>query len=132
MSGGGGDGTSSFPADPWLGAPDGQGVSGSAVSSGQEACEALEFDARLRNVDPSELERLSTGDILAVVYQDQPARMVAMFRQLPEGGSAATPVGALLDRLQELLPCLSIVTFEAVVTELDGGNTRVHVQPQSA
>ena len=131
MSGGGGDGTSNFPGgDPWLGAPDGRGSS--AVSSGQEACEALEFDARLRNVDPGELGHLSVDDVLTVAYQDQPARMVAVFRELPGGKLADTPVGALLDRLQELLPCLGILPFEAVVTHLDGGNTRVHVQPRSA
>lgn len=144
MSSGGGDGVSNFPANPWAGAPGGADGSGggadggggdmagpSVASAGQEACEALEFDARLRNVDAGELARVSEGDILAVVYQDEPARMVAVLRHLPGGGPAATPVGALLDRLQELLPCLALLEFEAQVKHLDGGNTRVHVRPAS-
>lgn len=129
MSGGGGDGVSSFPTSPWVGAPDGDAASPSGTSARQEVCEALEFDARLRNVDHRELAQVSEGDVLAVVYQATPNRMVAAFRTLPSGDLAATPVGALLDRLQELLPCLAFLDFEAEVTRLDGGNTRVHVQP---
>ena len=138
MSGGGGDGVSNFPANPWAGAPgggDGPGgeVPGPAVTgAGREACEALEFDARLRNVDVGELAHVSEGDILAVVYQDEPARMIAALRYLPGGDLADTPVGALLDRLQELLPCLALLEFEAEVTHLDGGNTRVRVRPASS
>lgn len=147
MSGGGGDGVSNFPANAWAGAPgsgtssgpgggvgsSGAGVPGPSVTgAGQEACEALEFNARLRNVDATELAHVAEGNVLAVVYQEEPARMVAVFRHVPGGDLAATPVGALLDRLQELLPCLALLEFEAEVTHLDGGNTRVRVRPASA
>lgn len=142
VSGGGGDGGSNFPASPWVGAPTGAvdgaddssaGVPGAAVSgAAREACEALHFDARLRNVDAAELAMVAEGDTLVVVYREAPARMVAVSRRLPDGSPAPTAVGALLDRLQELLPCLAVLEFEAEVTRLDGGNTRVHVRPATA
>lgn len=135
MSGGGGDGGSNIPRNPWAGAPetvggtDGGAGNAPAVSAQREACEALDFEARLRNVDAEELAFVSEGDVLVVAYRAEPTRIVAVSRRLPDGGIAATPVGALLDRLQELLPCLSVLEFEAEVTRLDGGNTRVQVRP---
>jgi hypothetical protein len=132
MSGGGGDGGSNFPSDPWTSSADvGSGAGPAASGAGQEACEALEFDARLRNVDADELAEVSEGDTLPVVYLEQPSRSVAVLRVLPDGSLSTVPVGVLLDRLQELLPCLSVLSFEAEVTHIDGGNTRVRVRPAS-
>lgn len=142
MSGGGGDGGSNFPSNPWTsptGGAEGSrevgvgGVPGPSVTgAGREACEALEFEARLRNVDVGELGHVVEGDVLPVVYQDEPSRMVAVVRTLADGSPSPTPVGVLLDRLQELLPCLAVLPFEAEVTHIDGGNTRVQVRPAAA
>ncbi len=134
MSGGGGDGGSNFPSNPWTSPASGGGdVSGSeAPSAGREACEALEFDARLRSVDADELALVSEGEFLRVNYQEEPSRRVAVVRVLPDGSLSQVPVGVLMDRLQELLPCLLILPFEAEVTRTDGGDTRVHVRPATA
>lgn len=135
MSGGGGDGGSNFPSDPWTdagGADDaGSGGAPGQAPTGPEACEALEFETRLRNVDVGELAQVSEGEVLTVIFQEEPSRMVAAIRTLPDGSLAPIPVGVLLDRLQQLLPCLAILPFEAEVTRLDGGNTRVYVRPAS-
>jgi hypothetical protein len=57
-------------------------VTGPATTgAGQEACEALEFDVRLRNVDPGELAHISESDVLAVMNQEGPGRMVAVIRR---------------------------------------------------
>jgi hypothetical protein len=132
MSGGGGDGGSSFSPNPWASPVNETGEQGSAASgAGREACEALEFEARLRNVDADELALVSVGDVLPVVYQEEPSRRVAVLRVLPNGSRSEIPVGVLLERLQALLPCLSMLSFEAEVTHVDGGNTRVFVRPAS-
>ena len=137
MSGGGGDGGGQFTTNPWPGAGTGGGssVPGGGQSGGQgggapgqEGCEALTFEARLRNVDSSELGRVDIGDVLAVVFESSPTPHVAVFRRLHGDRLAATPVGALVERLSELLPCLEILEFEAEVLEIDGGNTRVRVR----
>jgi len=139
MSGGGGDGGGQFTTNPWPGAgtgggpsvpgggPAGGGQGGGAP--GQEVCEALVFEARLRNVDSDELAHVNIGDVLTVVFESNPAPHVAVFRRMPDGGLAGTPVGALVERLVELLPCLEILEFESEVLEIDGGNTRVRVRP---
>lgn len=133
MSGGGGDGGSSFPASPWSNPAEQDDTVGATPSgAGQEPCEALEFDARLRNVDDNELAQVALGDVLPVVYREEPSRSVAVVRVLPDQSLSPTPVGVLIDRLQELLACLSIVSFEAEITLIDGGNTRVHVRPASS
>jgi hypothetical protein len=125
MSGGGGDGASSFSSNPWTSADADETAGATGSGAGQEACEALEFDARLRNVDDNELANVAEGDVLPVVYRGEPSRSVAVVRILPDQGLSPTPGGVLLDRLQELLTCLSILSFEAEVTRIDGGNTRV-------
>ncbi|WAC92225.1 hypothetical protein [Mycobacterium sp. Aquia_213] len=131
MSGGGGDGGSHFSSNPWT-SPAREGGDQSdqpASSAGQEACEALQFEARLRNVDADELALVSEGDVLPVVFQEAPSRRVAVVRVQADGSLSETPVGVLLDRLSELLPCLEILSFEAEVIDIDGGNTRVLVRP---
>lgn len=138
MSGGGGDGGGQFPTNPWPGAGTGGGsgdIGGGPGGGGQgsgepgrEGCEALVFDARLRNVDPDELAHVSIGDVLTVVFEADPTPHVPVFRRV-SGGLAGTPVGALVERLAQLLPCLAIVGFEAEVLEIDGGNTKVRVRP---
>lgn len=136
MSGGGGDGGGQFTTNPWPGAgtgggssaqgglPAGDGQSGSPL---REGCEALQFDARLRNVNPQELAHVGVGDVLSVMFESAPTPHVALFRRIA-GGLAGAPVGALVERLVELLPCLDALEFEAEVLTVDGGNTRVRVR----
>lgn len=136
MSGGGGDGGGQFTTNPWPGAGTGGGSSvlgGHPAGDDQsgaprrEGCEALQFEARLRNVDSEELAHVSVGDVLSVVFESDPTPHVAVFRRVVEG-LATSPVGALVERLVELLPCLEILEFEAEVLAVDGGNTRVRVR----
>lgn len=140
MSGGGGDGGGQFPTNPWSNAPGpaggadgpgGGGVGGPAGGpgvpddvAGQDACEALIFTARLRNVDADELALVSVGDVLSVEYRSDPTPSVAVFR--PGSG---VQLGALAERLGELLPCLQLLEFVAEVLVVDGGNTKVEVRP---
>ena len=79
-------------------------------------------------MDPDELAHVSIGDVLTVVFEADPTPHVPVFRRV-SGGLAGTPVGALVERLAQLLPCLAIVGFEAEVLEIDGGNTKVRVRP---
>lgn len=136
MSGGGGDGGGQFPTNPWSNAPgpsseaDGSGGAGPAggpsVSqgvAGQDACAALFFTARLRNVDAGELAEVAEGDVLEVEFRSDPTPSVGVFRP----GSSAQ-LGALAERLGELLPCLQLRRFEAEVLVVDGGNTKVEVR----
>lgn len=136
MSGGGGDGGGQFSSNPWSNAPgasgkvDGPGA-GSSGSSGvpvgaadQDTCAKLVFNARLRNVDPDELLKVTEGDVMEVEYQSAPTPSVGVFRP----GSRAQ-LGALAERLTELLPCLQSRRFECEILVVDGGNTRVKVRP---
>lgn len=127
MSGGGGDGGGQFSTNPWSSAPGSSGVSGGVA--GQEACEALVFRARLRNVDSDELVHVAVGDILKVEYRTDPTPTVAVFRYVPSGAVSTVQLGALAERLGELLPCLQLLEFEAEVLDIDGGNTKVEVRP---
>ncbi|HYO86739.1 MAG TPA: hypothetical protein VES01_09845 [Dermatophilaceae bacterium] len=79
-------------------------------------------------MNPDELAHVSAGDVLSVVFESNPTPHVAVFSHVA-GGLAASPVGALVERLVELLPCLEILEFEAEVLEVDGGNTKVQVRP---
>lgn len=140
MSGGGGDGGGQFPTNPWSNAPgpsgtaDGPGSGGVGGPAGgpgapgggvgQDACAALIFNARLRNVDFGELAEVAEGDVLGVEYRSDPTPSVGVFRP-----GSPVQLGALAERLGELLPCLQLRQFEAEVLVIDGGNTKVEVRP---
>ena len=118
MSGGGGTGDWSA-----------QGATGIAVGGGAPGrlpCERLEFDARLRSVDPAQLEEVDVGEVLAVALYEATRPVVGVFRLT---SSSDGPLGVLSERLSELVPCLSLLDFEADVLSITGGDVRVHVRP---
>jgi hypothetical protein len=121
MSGGGGTGDWSVA-----------GAAGSQVGGGgvpgELPCDRLEFDARLRSVDDSQLDDVEVGDTLLVGLHEGARPVVAVFRIVPGGGPAA-PLGVLADRLSELAPCLQLRDFAAEVLSINGGDVRVHVYP---
>jgi hypothetical protein len=130
MSGGGGAGDTQFTRDSFASVPAGSEGFGAAGGGSSVNCAALVFVARLRNVDPDEADEIAVGDVLSVVYDPSPIPVIAVFRRLPSGGHATTAVGALLDRLGELLQCLkSSRDFEAEVQSISGGDIRVLVRP---
>lgn len=125
VSGGGGTGEWAFDVPPGgfvVGDPAG------SAGAGELPCARLQFDARLRSVDPVELAEVEVGDVLVVAFREEPRLVVGAYRA---GGNpmTATPVGVLLDRLSELVPCLTLRDYEAEVTSISGGHVRVMVGP---
>ncbi|MCZ1075604.1 hypothetical protein [Rhodococcus sp. A5(2022)] len=80
-------------------------------------------------MDADELTHVSFGDVLKVEYRTDPSPTVGVFRVMSGGVLSSKQLGALSERLSELLPCLQQLDFEAVVEKIDGGDTRVMVRP---
>lgn len=105
MSGGGGDGGAYAPADT--------GVS----------CERLKFTAPLQSVQADAVAGLSVGDTLNVGLQDGEGPAVIEVRN-----EAGQLVGALIDRIIELLRCIQQgYEYVADIESIDGGDVRVTV-----
>lgn len=137
MSGGGGAGDTQYSRDALASVPAGSETSGTGAAGGTSGgggvnCRQLEFVARLRNVDPDEADAVQVGSVLRVEERTSPRRIIAVVRVLKDGSSAPTPLGALLDRLAEVLLCLQVLEFEAEVIALNQGDVRVLVRPASA
>ncbi|WP_276141263.1 hypothetical protein [Rhodococcus sp. T2V] len=81
-------------------------------------------------MDADELTHVSVGDVLKVEYRTDPSPTVGVFRVLSGGVLSSTQLGALSERLSELLPCLQQLDFVAVVEKVAGGDTRVTVRPE--
>lgn len=129
MSGGGGAGDTQFTRDSFASVPAGSEGFGAAGSGSSVNCDALAFVARLRNVDPREADEIAVGDVLDVVYTANPIPVIAVYRRSSGASHPAVAVGALLDRLGELLQCLkSSRDFEAEVQSISGGDIRVLVR----
>ncbi|MDV8008961.1 hypothetical protein [Rhodococcus sp. IEGM 1318] len=77
----------------------------------------------------AELVGVAEGDLLKVEYRSDPSPTVGVFRMLAGGVTSPTQLGALSERLGELLPCLKQLDFVATVDKVDGGDTRVTVRP---
>jgi hypothetical protein len=123
VSGGGGTGEWAFDPPPTgyvLG--DGSGSAG----AGELACGKLRLDGRLRSVDPGELAQVEVGDVLIVALREEPRPVVGVYRSGVDP-MTGTPVGVLVDRLSELVPCLALRDYEAEVTSISGGDVRVVV-----
>ncbi len=130
MSGGGGAGDTQFSRDSFASVPAGSEGYGAAGGGGALNCDDLTFVARLRNVDAREADEVSVGETLVVEYVSNPVPLIAVFRRTPTGDLSATPLGALLDRLGELLQCLkATLAFEAEIQSISGGDVRVLVRP---
>ena len=131
MSGGGGTGDSAFGGGGTRG--DGtEGVGGIAtgVPGGELPCERLQFSARLRSVNADELAQVEVDDSLIVQIHEIPRPVVAVFRSADDA-PIGEPVGVLLNRLSELVPCLTVLPFRARVLSIDGGDVVVHVYPEA-
>jgi hypothetical protein len=126
MSGGGGS-PDPFPGPDVLGRLGGGGPAGGDASP--DPCLELRFKARLRSVDPAELELVDVGDTLRVRLFTADRPQIGVFRIIGPDPlvTADSPVGVLLDRIAELLPCLSGFTYDAEVLAIDGGDVTVHV-----
>lgn len=125
MSGGGGSGERVFGPDALAAVAAG---SENILGSGErDLCAQLTFEARLRSVDREEAEQLEIGEELIVTMRPGRRPAVVAFRQIQPGVPTQTPVGALLDRLSELLPCLRLYNYEAAVVSVNEGNVRVSV-----
>lgn len=130
MSGGGGTGDTQFSRDSFASVPAGSEGFGAAGGGSSINCDALEFVARLRNVDHAEADEIAVGDVLMVLFSTSPVPVIAVYRILPGGGLSPTPLGALLERLGELLQCLKTSRqFQAEVLSINGGDVRVLVRP---
>jgi len=145
MSGGGGSPSPYEGSDPLgdLGASGGpvpgvgNGRSGgtgdtAADGSAETACSALRFRAGLRSVNPDELALVQVGDVLLVKLFSADRPQIGAFRVTDDGTLAQQPVGVLLERVVNLLPCLSVLDFVADVEEIDGGSVTVIVRPAEA
>jgi hypothetical protein len=131
MSGGGGS------PDPFPGTD----VLGRLGSTGQlpadaapDPCLGLNFTARLRSVNRNELDRVDVGTILQVELFQADRPQIGVFRILdtdPLPSRANEPVGVLLERIAEILPCLTTHGYEAEVMSIDGGNVHVYVHAVS-
>ena len=115
MSGGGGSPAPFSSPDPFAGQIFGSGAplggdlegSGSAAGGPTDRCLSLRFTARLRSVNPDEVELVGVGDVLVVELFSADRPQIGAFRTLAEGSRlfrADQPVGVLLERLVELLP----------------------------
>jgi hypothetical protein len=125
MSGGGGSGEVNFGPDALAAVAAG---SENILGAGEaDVCAQLSFDARLRSVDADAAEQLEIGEELRVTMRSTPRPAVVVYRHAQPGLAAETPVGALLDRLSELLPCLRLYDYEATVVSVNGGDVRVRV-----
>lgn len=125
MSGGGGTGEWAFDAPP-SGFVAGGGA-GSA-GAGELPCARLTFSARLRSVSAVELAEVEVGDVLSVALREEPRLVVGVYRAGVDP-MTGTPVGVLLNQLSELVPCLSLLDYDAEVTSISGGDVRVTVAP---
>lgn len=125
MSGGGGSGEVNFGPDALAAVAAGsENILG---SSEMDLCAQLSFEARLRSVERHEAEQLEIGEELLVTMRPAPRPAIVAYRQVRGGLAADVPVGALLERLSELLPCLRLYSYEATVLSVNDGDVRVRV-----
>jgi len=129
MSGGGGS-PDPFPGSDILGQLGTWGAGGQGGGSGSsDPCTDLRFTARLRSVDADEADLVDVGDGLVVALFNDGRPQIGAFRITGENplATATTPVGVLLDRIAELVPCLQRYRYRADVTRIDGGDITVTV-----
>ena len=117
MSGGGGSG--GFSGGP---ARHGSGGLGDSPIDDGTACAELRFTAVLQSLQPDAVEGLSAGEVLEVALRagSPPVIEVRTAEQ--------TLVGALIQRVPELLRCLQQeFRYVAEVISIEGGHVRVEV-----
>lgn len=127
MSGGGGS-PDPFPGTDVLGQLGAGAVTGGSGHAA-DPCSELKFTARLRSVDPGEAALVDVGTILVLDLFNTPRPQIGAFRIVHAEPQqlAATPVGVLLDRIPEIVPCLNSHIYVADVTRIDGGDVTVYI-----
>ena len=113
MSGGGGT----------SGSIGGGGGGGTSPVDDGTACQDLEFRAALQSVQPEALSGLAVGQLMTVSLRAGSPPVIEVRT------SAGVLVGALINRVPEMLRCLQRdFEYTAELLSIDGGDIRVEVR----